>query len=80
MRDREAMFATKADLAALDSKIDKLEDADIKRSENERLQIIRDAEDKDAERERRRRELAVWSFGAAGVGILINLVLRLSGN
>lgn len=78
MRDREAKFATKEDVHSQSERIDRLEDAEIKRAENERLRLLSEVEAREAERERRRRELAVWSFGGAMLAVLINIIIRLA--
>lgn len=82
MNDREAKFATKADVKSVGDSVDKLEIAEIRRAETERLRVVSEAEDK--RQSERRQSRSQWTVGivvglAATFGaILVNLVIRLA--
>lgn len=82
MNDREVKFATKEDIKSLGSKIDHLENSEIRRAENERLRLISEGEEK--RQTERRQSRQQWQIGIA-VGlftffsaIVVNLVIRLA--
>lgn len=79
MNDRERTFPTKAELSAVSEKVVALEQAEIRRVENERLRLIGEAEEKrNLERAQTRQQ---WLIGlAVGTGaVLVNLIIRLLG-
>jgi len=77
MDDRERTFTTKNETQALTDKITDLQNAEIKRSENERNRLINDVEEKrqDERRQSRQQWIVGVSVTAAAVGI--NLLIRL---
>jgi hypothetical protein len=88
MDDREATFATKADLHALEETVDRLAEIETRRAETERLRLIAEAEEKvreeraDSEakrQEERRLSSQQWKVGIiVGAGaVIINLLIRL---
>jgi hypothetical protein len=84
MTDREARFSTKEEISALAHRLDQLEDAALVRVERERLQLITAAEE--TRQSERRVARAQWQIGiivgvvAAGVAVLVNLVIRLASS
>lgn len=81
MTDRERTFATKTDISTITHALDELKDADIKRSETERIEKEQAAKDRVDQNDRMRSNqwrvgLLVGSLATIG-SILINLALRL---
>jgi CHASE3 domain sensor protein len=90
MNDKDNRFALKLDIErllqqgldrhkAVVERLDDLEDAEIKRVENERLRLVQEANDREAERERRRRELVIAGLVITVLAVMINLLIRLLG-